>query len=166
MELLLVRHAQAVDGGELGMRDDDRPLTAHGRRQALDVGAALQRHGVRVQAVVTSPLVRAVETATLVAHVLGFDGGLTVADSMRPEGSWKQLVREVLEPALHDPARPTVMIVGHEPSIGHALSKLLQRKGLQMVKAGVARLSLTTLDDAAQLVWALSPKSLTPSPQL
>lgn len=166
MELLVVRHAQAVDGDELGMRDDDRPLTAHGRRQALDVGAVLHRHGVGVQRVVVSPLVRAVETASLMAHMLGFDGGLTVSDAMRPEGAWKQLVREVLEPALADPARPTVMLVGHEPSIGHTLSKLLQRKGLTMVKAGVVRLKVATLDDAAQLVWAVSPKAMVPAAEL
>jgi phosphohistidine phosphatase len=89
MDLFLIRHAHAVDGD--GMRDDDRPLSAQGRRQALDVGGALSRQKVRFGRIVTSPLVRAVETAELVAVSLGFDGGLDVHEAMRPDGSWKHL---------------------------------------------------------------------------
>jgi phosphohistidine phosphatase len=159
MDLYLIRHAQAVDG-ELGMRDEDRALTAHGRRQALDVGGALARHGVRFARVVTSPLVRAVETAELVAVTVGFDGGLDVSDAMTPDGSWKHLVKAVLEPMANE---PSLALFGHEPSIGHFLSKLLGQKGLSMQKGAVARLDFKHADTPARLVWTLSPKHLTPS---
>ena len=161
MDLFLIRHAHAVDGD--GLRDDDRPLSREGRKQALDVGGALARQKVRVGRIVVSPLVRAVETAELVAVSLGYDGGLDVCDAMRPDGSWKHLLREVLE--AHDPAAP-LALVGHEPSIGHYLSKLLQQKGLSMSKGAVVRLDWHDAERPANVVWTLSPKRLDPSPSL
>jgi phosphohistidine phosphatase len=160
MDLYLIRHAHAVDGD--GMRDDDRPLSREGRRQALDVASALARQKVRVERIVTSPLVRAVETAELVAVTLGFDGGLDVAEAMRPDGSWKELLREVLE---HTGAE-SLALVGHEPTIGHYLSKLLHQKGLSMAKGAVVRLDWQGAEEPAKVVWTLSPKRLDPSPSL
>ena len=161
MDLFLIRHAHAVDGG--GLRDDDRPLSKDGRKQALDVGAALARQKVRLGRIVASPLVRAVETAELVAVSLGFEGGLEVHDALRPDGGWKHLVRELLEP--HDDHEP-LALVGHEPSIGHFLSKLLQQKGLSMSKGAVVRLDWHDAERPANVVWTLSPKRLDPSPSL
>ncbi len=161
MDLFLIRHAHAIDGD--GMRDDDRPLSAQGRKQALEVGGALARQKVRIARIVTSPLVRAVETAELVAVTLGFDGGLEVHDAMRPDGSWKHLLRDVL--STHDPAG-SLALVGHEPTIGHYLSKLLQQKGLSMNKGTVVRLDWRHAETPANLVWTVSPKRLDPSPTL
>jgi phosphohistidine phosphatase len=161
MDLYLIRHTHAVDGE--GRRDDDRPLSAKGRGDALDVGHALQRQGVTLGRLVTSPLVRAVETAELIAVSLGFSDGLEVHDALRPDGSWKQLLREVLEPHVEG---PPLALVGHEPSIGHFLSKLMHEKGLSLQKGGVARLSFAGADEPARLVFSLSPKRLDPSPAL
>ena len=161
MDLFLIRHAHAVDGD--GMRDDDRPLSKDGRKQALDVGGALAKQKVRFGRIVTSPLVRAVETAELVAVTLGFDGQLDVHDAMRPDGSWKHLLKELL--AGHDHGGG-LALVGREPTIGHYLSKLLHQKGLSMSKAQVARLDWVDADTPATLVWTLSPKRLDPSPTL
>lgn len=162
MELYLIRHAHAVDGD--GLRDDDRPLSREGRRQSLDVGGALARQKVRFGRIVTSPLVRAVETAELVAVALGFDGGLDVCDAMRPDGGWKHLLREILDE--HDEDVP-LALVGHEPTIGHYLSKLLQQKGLSMSKGAVVKLDWQRAGDApAKVIWTLSPKRLEPSPTL
>jgi phosphohistidine phosphatase len=160
MELFLIRHAHAVDGDS--MRDDDRPLSRDGRKQALDVGGALARQKVRFARIVTSPLVRAVETAELVAVQLGFDGGLDVHDAMRPDGSWKHLLREVLSEHGDQP----LALVGHEPTIGHYLSKLLHQKGLSMSKGAVVRLDWHDAETPAGVVWTLSPKRLDPSPSL
>jgi phosphohistidine phosphatase len=159
MDLYLIRHAQAVDG-ELGTRDGDRALTAHGRRQALDVGGALAKEGVKFSRIVVSPYVRAVETAELVAVATNFDGGFDVSDAMLPDGSWKHLVREILEPFAGEAA---VALVGHEPSIGHFLSKLVGQKGMTMQKGAVARLAFESAERPCKLVWTLSPKSLAPT---
>lgn len=159
MELYLIRHAHAVDDAA---RDDDRPLSGDGRRQARDVGAALARQGVHFSRIVTSPLVRAVETAELLAVAVGYEGGLDVADALRPDGGWKQLQREVLDGC----AVPSLALVGHEPSIGHFLSKLLQQKGLSLAKGAVVRLDFADTETPARVVFTLSPKRLDPSPTL
>jgi phosphohistidine phosphatase len=161
MDLYVIRHAHAVDGD--GLRDDDRPLSREGRRQALDVGGALAKQNVQLQRIVVSPLVRAVETAELIAVRLGFDDGLDVHDAMRPDGGWKHLLHEVLEPHA---AAGALALVGHEPSIGHFLSKLLQQKGLSMQKGSVVRLDWRDAETPARVVWTLSPKRLDPSPTL
>jgi phosphohistidine phosphatase len=161
MELFLIRHAHAVDGD--GMRDDDRPLSRDGRKQAIDVGGALARQKVRFARMIVSPLVRAVETAELVAVTMGFDGGLEVHDALRPDGSWKQLLREILQD--HGGTEP-LALVGHEPTIGHYLSKLLHQKGLSMAKGAVVRLDWHDAETPAGVVWTLSPKRLDPSPSL
>jgi phosphohistidine phosphatase len=164
MELFLIRHAHAVDGD--GLRDDDRPLSAEGRRQAREVGGALARQKVRFARIVTSPLVRAVETAELVAVSVGFDGGLEVHEALRPDGSWKELARDLLDGDGGGGGAGPLALVGHEPTISHVLSKLLHQKGLSMAKGTVVRLDWHALDRPARLMWTLSPKRLDPSPSL
>jgi phosphohistidine phosphatase len=177
MEIFLIRHAQAVDGE--AMRDEDRPLTGLGRRQALDVGGALAKEKVKLGLIVTSPLVRAVETASLVAVATGYDGGLGVTLALRPDGGWKHLWKEIIEPARADGGQQPLALVGHEPSIGHFLSRFLGQKGLSMSKGAVARLLLASsaghdqdgqasVDHTppAKLLWTLSPKRLAPGPSL
>src|SRR5262245_26615970 len=84
MEIFLIRHAQAVDKGA-PVEDGHRPLTRRGRRDARKLGKVLLKKGVGLQAIVTSPLVRAVETAELVAVSLEFDDELDVAPELRPQ---------------------------------------------------------------------------------
>jgi phosphohistidine phosphatase len=163
MDLFLIRHAKAADGA-LYRDDGERPLTADGRRAARDVGESLARHGVQLDAVWSSPLVRAVETAELIAVATQFDGGLTIEAAMRPDGSYKQLWRDVLDRVADGALQQPVALVGHEPSIGHFLSRFLQHKGLTMSKGAVARLTVTTAEEPARLVWTLSPKRLQPAP--
>src|SRR5690242_6119374 len=95
MDLFLIRHARAADGA-LYADDDERPLTADGRRAALDVGAALARHGVKLDAIVSSPLVRAVETAELVAVSIGYEGGLEIRSEITPEGRPEIITQRLL----------------------------------------------------------------------
>ena len=96
MELYLIRHAHAVDGD--GLRDDDRPLSREGRRQALEVGSALARQKVRVQRIVTSPLVRARQSAEIIAAGLG--GGVPIREDPQiaevEYGRWEGMTYEDL----------------------------------------------------------------------
>ncbi|MEA2369547.1 MAG: phosphohistidine phosphatase, partial [Thermoleophilaceae bacterium] len=67
--LWLLRHAEAEDGSP----DSERPLTEKGRRQAQAAGAALAALGVELDACLTSPKVRAYDTARLACEALGLD---------------------------------------------------------------------------------------------
>jgi phosphohistidine phosphatase len=161
MDLFLIRHAQAADG-PLYSDDADRPLTAEGRRAALTVGARLASLGVGFDAVVVSPLVRAVETAELVAVSVKYEGELDVRHELSPEGAVQAMLDRALAPHL---ARPRVALVGHLPSMGHLLGVLLDRPGLSMSKMSVVRLSWDgNLDGGApaKLVWSITPRRLDP----
>jgi phosphohistidine phosphatase len=157
MDVFLIRHTKAADGALYG-DDGERPLTPDGRRAALDVGAALARHGVKLDAVVSSPLVRAVETAELVAVQIGFDGALDVKAALVPEGRPEPMI-DLLR---HHRDGARVALVGHLPSMGHLLAALLGRGGgLSMSKGAVARLSWKA-GAPAKLVWVVTPKRLDP----
>src|SRR5204862_6301224 len=97
MELFLIRHAEAV-AHDAPIEDAHRPRTARGGRDAQKLGKLMRAADVKLDAIVTSPLVRAVETAELVAIALGFDEGLDVAAELAPNRNPLDVVREVLLP--------------------------------------------------------------------
>lgn len=117
MQILLVRHAEAVQE-DAGLRDDDRYLTLRGRETARGLARLLREERIEADAIVTSPLPRAVQTAELLADGLDFLGAVTVLPAMRP-GAHPRLAAE----ALVGLGR-VVIAVGHEPTIS-ALGALL-----------------------------------------
>src|SRR5579871_6042564 len=89
MRVTLIRHAEAGDDAP---RDEDRSLTARGREDARRLGQALARRGVEFSLMVTSPLVRAVQTAEIVAAEIGYRDRITVTDLLVPEGTASHVV--------------------------------------------------------------------------
>ncbi len=155
MDLFLIRHAKAVEG-TLYNDDDQRPLTADGRQAAHAVGAALARQGIALETIITSPLVRAVETAELVAMAVSYTGGLEVSSLLSPGGRAHQIIDELI--ALRREQR--VALVGHEPSMGKLLSALLGKPGLSLSKGTAVRLDWD--GKHGKLVWIVKPKKLDP----
>jgi phosphohistidine phosphatase len=155
-DLFLIRHARAA---EQSPHDWERPLLPEGRKEARAVGAALKKAGVGIDAIACSPLVRAVETATLIAVELGFEGGLIIDSTLAPDGAPSAMLT-----VAGRLSGERVALVGHEPSMGNFLSALLGRSGMTMVKGGVVRLAVQDppLLGAAKLVWTLSPRQLVP----
>ena len=82
MRITLIRHGEA---GEDAPRDEERSLTKGGRAEVRRVGQALERAGVHFGAVVTSPLVRAVQTAEITAAAVGYRGRVVVSDKLIPD---------------------------------------------------------------------------------
>jgi phosphohistidine phosphatase len=155
MDLFLIRHAAASDGA-LYSADGERPLTADGRRSAQAVGASLAQHGVKLDHIVASPLVRAVETAELIAVSLGYDGELEIWPELLPEGSPQHVIGKL------GPRSGRTALVGHLPSIGNLLGTLLGRpQGVSMSKMAVVRLGWTD-GRSAKLVWVMTPRHLEP----
>jgi phosphohistidine phosphatase len=112
MQLLIVRHAEAAQGEP----DDLRPLTAAGREQASSLGARLQEEGVRPDAILTSPLLRARETGDLLARELG---GTVVPDERLAPGATPDAVAEAAAGRGN-----TVVVVGHQPDCGQVAAAL------------------------------------------
>jgi phosphohistidine phosphatase len=130
MRLYLVRHADAAPGEP----DELRPLTPHGRQQARDVGARLAAEGAAGAAVVTSPLLRARETAEEIARALG-----TTAepDEGLAPGATADTVRDAA--AGHG---DVVVAVGHQPDCGRIAAALTGGPEPPFPKAGVVAIDL------------------------
>ncbi len=112
VEVFLIRHAEAVDE-TLDLRDPLRHLTAHGRTQAKSLGDRLRWYDCEPTHIWTSPLVRAVQTAELVAAGLQTATSVDVLPALAPGESTRDL-----EAALRAlPAGSAVVLVGHEPGM-------------------------------------------------
>jgi phosphohistidine phosphatase len=109
MRLVIVRHAEAAPGDP----DELRPLTPEGREQARALARELRERGVDADAVVTSPLLRARETATALGQ-----GEPAVDDRLAP-GATAAAMREVAAGR-----GDTVILVGHQPDCGEAVLAL------------------------------------------
>ena len=131
-----MRHAEAVDE-TLSLRDPYRHLTSRGREQARALGDRLRWHDCVPTKIWTSPLVRAVQTAELVATGLACETAIEVVADLAPDGNARDLVHAVR--AL--PSDTAVMLVGHEPSISAIGSLIIDAKNFDALdKAEAARI--------------------------
>lgn len=136
VEVFLIRHAAAVDE-TLELRDPNRHLTPHGREQARSLGDRLRWHDCLPTHVWTSPLVRAVQTAELVAAGLQLPVAVDVLPALAPEAP----VRAVLAALQRLPADAQVVLVGHEPGLSGIAAKLLGAELGTLAKAEAVRIS-------------------------
>ena len=135
MQVFLVRHAEAVDE-TLSLRDPYRHLTSHGRAQARALGDRLRWHDCVPTRIWASPLVRAIQTAELVATGLACETQVEVMIDLAPEGS----AREVHAALRALPADTAVMLVGHEPSMSAIGSLVVGSELHALDKAQAARI--------------------------
>jgi phosphohistidine phosphatase len=158
MNIYLIRHAEAVGRGEAGIQsDEERPLTDAGRRQARELAAAFQRHQIQVDAIVTSGLVRAVQTADELAGAWG-----TPHDRMHhtghlaPGGKPRKLARFLEELGVE-----SVALVGHQPDIDELTGWLIGSKkaGIDIAKAGAAYVQTSEElgKGVGALLWLITP---------
>jgi phosphohistidine phosphatase len=159
-ELYIMRHGIAVERGSAGYADDSkRPLTPDGRKKMEEITRGLMRLGFDVDWIVTSPLLRALETARIVAAELGEHHPLDVCDDLRPGGSAESLIAFLAKHA----DRKRVLVVGHEPDFSEMAGRLIgagRRAHLALKKGGCC---LITFDDfppksPGKLVWWLTPR--------
>lgn len=159
MLLDLLRHADAGDPEAWDRPDAERPLSDKGRKQAKRLGDHLAGIGFRAEAVITSPKVRAVETAELVVERI--DG--TVTKDERLAGSFDL---DIIEAILHDVGDPDeAMLVGHDPDFSELLSVLCAAAGVAMRKGTLARIEVDRPLRAGggTLRWLLPPDLLKPA---
>jgi phosphohistidine phosphatase len=162
MEIYLIRHADAVALGENNVQsDEDRPLTAVGEQQAKAVAAGLQRKGVAVQLILTSPLLRARQTAEGIHKAWsGSAPEIQICDQLAPGKRPRKLSR-----LLKDLERGPVAIVGHEPDLSNWTAWLIgsRKAQLALAKAGVAHVTCENGPEkgGGTLVQLLTPDWLT-----
>ncbi len=120
MKVYLVRHAEAVPE-DATLRDEDRFLAARGREAARVLARLLREQGVEPDAIVSSPLPRALQTAELLADGLDYLGVIEVLPALRPGAHPSVAAAELTTRGL------AVIVVGHEPMISSLGAFLLGR---------------------------------------
>lgn len=165
MELFLIRHAKAIDPSRHDgpVFDAHRSLTARGRRDAGEVGRALGEAGVELDALITSPLVRAVQTAELITIGLGFAEAIEVAPELASGRPPQAALEAVILPRAELRA---IALVGHEPQLGLLLGQLLHRDTYGLAKSAAVRLVFDALDRPAKFRWVLRPGMSKPSTEI
>jgi phosphohistidine phosphatase len=158
-ELYLVRHGIAAERGKEWPDDSKRPLTHKGIARMREVAAGLKDLGVELDLILTSPLVRARQTADLLHQGLGGSIPLEETTVLAPGGAPPDLI-EVLRSKKKE-AR--VALVGHEPDLGRLAAFLIgARAPLVFKKGGICRIDFEKFPPVppGQLVWFALPKML------
>ena len=136
----LLRHGDAQDGSP----DAERPLTEKGREQSRAAGAALRALGVEIDACLTSPKVRAADTARIACAELG-----DLEPQLEPQLAGGPFDADALAAGLGD----DVLLVGHDPDFSSAVHSLTGAQ-VRMKKGGVAGI------DRGELIVLLRPREL------
>jgi phosphohistidine phosphatase len=155
MELYFLRHGLA-DRSAWSGADDERPLTEEGALRMAREAENLARLDLKLDLILTSPLVRARQTAEIVADRLGLISRLQVDERIAADFG------AALLPAMlaDHPGASSLLLVGHEPSFSETLRELTGSK-LVFKKGGLARVDLQSSEPlAGTLVWLLPPKVL------
>jgi phosphohistidine phosphatase len=134
MDVYLLRHGIAVAAAELPP-GTDRPLTEKGAKRVRKAARGLRRLGMRFEAILTSPLGRAQQTASIVAETLAQEGQLATIEALKPDHSADELVS-----GLKDYMKcTTLLLVGHEPLLSETVSYLLTGKKNAIVKVALKK---------------------------
>jgi phosphohistidine phosphatase len=159
MDLYIIRHADAQPLGEGSIQNDaDRPLTTEGHAQCVSLAKSLQRQGVHLDCIITSPLLRARQTAEgLLEHLAAPKPQLHICDQLAPGGRRKKLTRFLCS---FDSS--SIAIVGHMPDLGVYAAWLIgsSKAQIDLAKAGVACIHFEDEPDkgAGALTWMVSPE--------
>ncbi len=160
MRLYLMRHGIAVDRAEPNCPPDpERPLTARGVERTREAAIGLREFGAEPAEFLTSPYLRAAQTAEIAAEVFGFPlKSIRRTDALLPRADPRQLFRELAELTADE-----ILCFGHAPHVDEAVAYALGSKRLltELKKAGVAVLELERVAPPRGILFALFPaKSL------
>jgi phosphohistidine phosphatase len=156
MIVYFLRHASAGKAKNDPKKDEKRPLDQEGIEQSRMMGRALSALEVQVDAILSSPLKRATQTASLVGNEMGHDGKLELTPALRPDAGYSDF-RDLLEKHSKQEA---VMVVGHNPSMSDFLSRMIGARAtsVDLKKGAVAKVELG--HGSATLQWCLTPKAV------
>jgi phosphohistidine phosphatase len=156
MIIYFVRHASAGQKKLSPKKDEKRPLDADGVHQCTQMGRVLSAMQVSVDAILSSPLKRATQTAALIANEIGHEGKLYIENALRPDAKYEQF-RDMLRKYSKSEA---VLVVGHNPNfsefLGHTIGENGSRAHVDMKKAAVARVE--SQQKKLVLSWLLTPR--------
>jgi phosphohistidine phosphatase len=158
MNVYFLRHANAGESLPNPKQDEKRPLDELGIAQSQRMGRVLATMDAKPDAIISSPLTRATQTAALVAKELGFEKSVLLEDSLRPDGEFKDF-RDLLR---RHAKQKAIMVVGHNPTLSEFLSLLVSDEAInstvELKKGAVAKVEIKRRRPLLQ--WMLTPKAV------
>jgi phosphohistidine phosphatase len=145
MNLFILRHASAGTRRPNPLLDTKRPLDKEGKRHCLQLAHILSALDVQFDLIVSSPLKRCLQTASLIGTETGYEAQIVQSDALKPSATLKdfhQLLKDYAD-------AENLLVVGHNPNLTEFLGSLLVPSGsnalakVRLRKGSLARLSLT-----------------------
>ncbi|MEP0913457.1 phosphohistidine phosphatase SixA [Leptolyngbya sp. GB1-A1] len=168
IELYIVRHGLAGEHGSYA-NDNERPLTEEGIRKTRKVAKRLKELGLQFDLILTSPLVRAKQTAEILQSI-GLGKSLEESTELAPQGDFQQWVNWLQqwqqEKGQQEKQGKCLAIVGHEPGLSEWAQQLIWGEARQQIvlkKAGVIGINLPVEGSPigrSELFWLTPPKFL------
>ncbi len=163
MELYILRHAIAVERGTAGFDDDgQRPLTDKGAKKMTRIAKGMLALGFSLDAIYSSPFVRARQTAEIVAEAFDAREKLELTTHLEVSGDPHKLLKLVNET---QGPEASIMLVGHEPYLSSLISILIAgtaELSITLKKGGLCKVTASRLryGRCATLEWLLTPRLL------
>jgi phosphohistidine phosphatase len=164
VNLYLLRHGIAVEPGTAGYEhDSNRPLIPKGERRLRSAAAAMEKLELSFDLILSSPFIRAKQTAEIIAGELKLKKRVEFFDGLVPGGNPRALIH-----ALNGlkPEPENVLLVGHEPYLSRLISLLVSggadAAAIEMKKGGLCKLEVGELchGQCARLAWLLTPSQM------
>lgn len=158
MIIYFLRHASAGERMSNPKKDDKRALDRTGIEQCGDVGRALLALDVQVDMIISSPLKRSAQTASLVGNEIGYEGKMQFEDGLRPGATFVEFRKLLDKYSKYE----TIMVVGHNPNLSEFLGRVVSETGceaaVELRKGAVARVEMGR--NSGALHWCITPKVL------
>ena len=157
LKLYFLRHGQAENRQDWHRDDSERPLTTEGKKRMKREAAAIWKLGLSLDAIISSPLVRAFQTAEIVAQAVDSSPPLIKDDRLVPGFGPKELTAILAE---YDGAG-ALMLVGHEPDFSETISQVTGGGRITVKKGALACIDMEDPSSLqGTLVWLIPPKAL------
>lgn len=159
-DLFFLRHAIAIPREAWSRPDEERPLTEAGRKKMVAAVRGMRHLGLEVEAVWSSPLIRAWQTAEIVKAHLPFSGKITSEKNLEPGGSLPALLEKI-----KSRKEKRMLLVGHEPEMSEWIQDLLgcgSSRTILLKKGALCQLRVvfSRHPPEAQMIFLLQPKAL------
>jgi len=163
MNLFILRHGIAAEPDAPGIKTDaERPLVAKGEQRLRAAAAAMKKMGLSFDVIISSPYLRAKQTAEIVAKHFKLQKKLEFSDDLIPGGNPQALIRQLngLKPAPEN-----ILLIGHEPYLSRFIALLSSGSPaatIEMKKGGLCKLEVEELEygHCATLAWLLTPRQM------
>lgn len=162
MELYVIRHAEAVEASAY-IEEQNRYLTEEGKKEAERMGRFLKKVEAGFSILLTSPLVRAVDTAKLLVKFSGLEDKckIEICQLLSPKVPFNDLIKELKK---HEQNK-RIAILGHQPDMGRFISRLCfqsEFEGINLKRCAVAFIEEVVLEKtpSGKLRWIVEPNLL------